>query len=266
MKKIVKKLLLIFLIILSVIIIFCSIKVIKWINDSNKTNKMINQVINNVKIDNSNNEVINVEENSSDFNSNLEYNSDTVDNVDLSSLIKINDDTVGWIKLQNTEVNYPVVQYSDNEYYLTHSFDKSKNSAGWVFMDYRNNYQDIDDNTIIYAHGRLDNTMFGSLKTVLKEEWYTNADNYFINFSTNNYNSLWQIFSIYKIKTTNDYLITNFNNEEDFNEFINTIKNRSIYDFQTNISSDNKLITLSTCYNDEYKLVVHAKLIKLQYK
>ena len=133
-------------------------------------------------------------------------------------------------------------------------------------MDYRNNITDMDKNTIIYAHGRIDNSMFGSLRKTLNSSWYGNNENYIINFSTENYNSLWQIFSLYKLPTTSDYLQIDFNSDSEYLEWLNMLKDRSIYDFKTNVNNENKIITLSTCYNDDEKLVVHAKLIKIQNK
>ena len=92
--------------------------------------------------------------------------------VDFSSLIKINPEVVSWISVAGTNIHYPVVQHSDNEYYLNHTFDGSKNGAGWVFMDYRNSIDTQNRNTIIYAHNRKDGSMFGSLKNTLNNEWY----------------------------------------------------------------------------------------------
>ena len=75
-------------------------------------------------------------------------------------------------------------------------------------------------------------------------------------------NSLWQIFSVYIIETESYYITTNFNNDSDYLEFLETMKNRSKYDFNTELSSNDRIITLSTCYDDDRKTVVHAKLIK----
>ena len=261
MKKLINILLFLLLIASLIIIFICLIKIVKWVDDNSKTGKVIKNINENVTIDISNEEIINVEDNILASDPYWSFK-----NVDFSKLYEINNETIGWISMENLKVNYPVVQHNDNNYYLTHSFDRSSNGAGWVFLDYRNNYQEIDQNTIIYAHGRLDNTMFGSLRQTLKESWYSNSNNYIINFSTNYYNSLWQIFSIYKIETTNDYLQINFSNDEEYMNFLNMLKNRSIIDFNTTVSSNNKIITLSTCYNNDIKLVIHAKLIKIQYK
>ena len=167
--------------------------------------------------------------------------------------------------MSGTNVNYPFVQTNNNEYYLTHSFDKSYNNAGWIFLDYRNNINTLDKNNILYAHGRLDGTMFGSLKNVFENSWYENADNHIIRISTENQNTSWQIFSIYRIPATNDYLQINFNSDNEFKEFVNKLQNRSKYKFDTTVENSDKIITLSTCYNNNSKerLVIHAKLINI---
>ena len=103
--------------------------------------------------------------------------------------------------------------------------------------------------------------MFGSLKDTLKSSWQNNKDNYIIKISTEKENSIWQIFSVYKIATTSDYLQTTFSDNE-FESFISLIKGRSSYNFETNVTNEDKVLTLSTCYNDNDKMVVHAKLIK----
>ena len=84
----------------------------------------------------------------------------------------MNSDVVGWIQVAGTNINYPIVQSNDNDFYLNHSFDKSINGAGWVFMDYRNNPSSFDKNTIIYAHSRVDGSMFHTLRNVVKESWF----------------------------------------------------------------------------------------------
>ncbi len=268
LKKSVKKILLtVFLIITISIMIFCIIKIIFWANDNKKTSEITKNINKKVKITTSQEEIIDIVNPETLKEDPIwSYDSSLVKNVDLTKLYEINNETIGWIIVNNTKVNYPVVQHNDNDFYLTKSFDKKYNNAGWVFMDYRNNFKEIDKNTIIYAHGRLDNSMFGSLRETLKKSWYENPDNYIINLSTENYNSLWQIFSLYKIPTTNDYLQINFSSDEEYLSWLNMVKDRSIYDFKTNVNSDNKIISLSTCYNDDEKLVIHAKLIKIQNK
>ena len=181
-------------------------------------------------------------------------------NVNLEELKQENLDTVGWIKVPNTKINYPFVQTIDNEYYLNHSFYKKKNSAGWVFLDYRNNFQTLDKNNILYAHGRLNNTMFGSLKKVIEPEWYQEQNNRYIQISSIYSNTVWEVFSVYTIKPENYYLKTKFNTDEDFQNFYQELKNRSVTNFNTEINPTDKILTLSSCYNDELRVVLHAKL------
>lgn len=182
---------------------------------------------------------------------------------DFTELKKKNPDTVAFIKVNGTNVNYPVVQTNNNEYYLNHAFDKSKNSAGWIFADYRNDLENFSYNTIIYGHSRYDKTMFGSLKNVVKESWYSNKDNHIIKLSTAKENTLWQIFSIYSTPAESYYITTDFNTNS-FDEFLKTIKNRSQINFSAGVNVNDKVLTLSTCNNDAgtERLVIHAKLIK----
>ena len=184
--------------------------------------------------------------------------------VDFSELKKVNKQVKGWIQVNGTNINYPFVQAANNEYYLTRSFDKKYNRAGWVFMDYRNNSQDFDKNTILYAHGRIDNTMFGSLKNIMKSKWYSNSDHYIVKLSTENENTLWQVFSVYHVETTSDYIKTEFTSDEAYQEFLDLIKSRSALTFDTNVTVSDKVLTLSTCYNENERVVMHAKLIKKQ--
>ncbi len=179
------------------------------------------------------------------------------------TLLSINNETIGWLTVKNTYINYPIVQHSDNSYYLNRDFYKSKTANGWVFMDYRNNIDSLDKNTIIYGHRLRDDTMFGSLDLILSKDWYTNPDNLVIKFNTLNTNMNWQVFSIYKVDYTIDYLQTTFENETEFNNFIHLISNRSVYNFKISLNYEENILTLSTCIGDHnQRLVVHAKLIK----
>lgn len=251
--------LLIFFLVMLIVFLFSLIKVIMWIIDNNNTNDIIKKVANTYEINEKNydNEVI-INENEKDIY--FDYMKLKFIDVDINKLKTFNPDTIGFIKVMGTNINYPFVQTIDNDYYLNRSYDKTYNNAGWIFLDYRNN-EFNDKNTIIYGHGRINGTMFGSLKDTLKSSWQNNKDNYIIKISTEKENSIWQIFSVYKIATTSDYLQTTFSDNE-FESFISLIKGRSSYNFETNVTNEDKVLTLSTCYNDNDKMVVHAKLIK----
>ncbi len=254
---------------LIVTLIISIFNIVKWKMNSNKTNEEITNIQEEINVeeveDTENTEIIEPVEEQSKENPYWDYINMNMINVDFKDLKKTNPDVVGWVKVNGTNINYPFVQANDNKYYLTHSFNKSYNAAGWVFLDYRNNNTN-NKNTIIYAHGRTDKTMFGTLRKVLNNGWLNNTNNFVIKISTELENSLWQIFSVYHIPTTSDYLKTDFNDDNEFQDFISMIISRSSHNFNASVSVNNNILTLSTCYNNSDKMVVHAKLIKKERK
>lgn len=200
---------------------------------------------------------------------NIEVNGATANliDTDISSLKLKNSDTVGYLKVNGTNINYPVVQSSDNDYYLKHSFDKSYSQAGWIFLDYRNNINKLDQNTIIYGHNMLNGTMFSNLTKMLDKSFFNDSNNTYINLITENKTTLWKIFSVYVTNPDTYYMTIGFSSSNEYSDFLNNIKNKSIYDFEENINSDDKILTLSTCTNlNTKRLVIHAKLIYEQEK
>ena len=254
-----------FVIFIFLSLLICSlIQILNWFKDTKKIKdemSHINEVVTITQTSEENNvEVVeSKEEKSSPY---WDYIKMNLMDVDFSELRKINSDVKGWVQLNGTNINYPFVQTTNNDYYLTHSINKQKNSAGWVFLDYRNNINSLDKNTIIYAHARVNQYMFGTLKNTLKSSWLNNTNNHVIKISTQNANTLWQVFSVYHIPTTNDYIQTEFSSNDEFLNFATMLKNRSIHEFNITINENDKILTLSTCYGNNEKLVVHAKLIK----
>ncbi len=185
-----------------------------------------------------------------------------INNLNFKKLKKDNKDIVSWIMVDNTNINYPVVKTKNNDYYLNHDISKKVKSSGWIFMDYRNNSDLSDDNTIIYGHNLVNKTAFGSLSNLYDKKWY-NESNHYILVVNDKYKYLYEIFSVYVIEPELYYLQNNFNNKEELNIFFNELKNRSIYNFKVSVDSKDKIITLSTCTDDnKQRRVVHAKLKK----
>lgn len=238
-----------------ILLVFSGINLIFWYIDNKDINSEVNlvQSITPVK-------VITVTDDTQSDAQEEQYIS-----ADLSEIKKLNSEVKGWINIPNTNVNYPYAQHKNNSYYLNHSFDKSKNNAGWIFMDYRNNSTEFDKNTIIYGHNRLDGSMFGSLNNLTKKDYLNDTTEHYIYISTDKYNYVFEIFSIYRIETTDDYLQTVFKDNE-FTEWLKMIKKRSMYDFKIDLTENDKIITLSTCYKHVKKLVIHGKLIREQLK
>lgn len=235
-----------------IIIIISLYYIYLWYIDNKKTENILNEIYENANVSSDNISV--------DNDLKIE-----VENIDFNKLINKNPDTIGWIKVLGTDINYPVVQTNNNDFYLTHSFDKSYNKAGWIFADYINKNlknNELDKNTIIYGHNRQNNSMFGTLSNVFKEEWLSNKKNHYINFSTLNNNMVWEVFSTYTIEKEEYYIQSNFSSDEEYISFLNTIKNRSTYKYDVNISKEDKILTLSTCTNvGKGRTVLHAKLI-----
>ena len=234
--------------------------IINWIKDNNKNSKQTKEILDSVDIKEIDDGDI-IGDNIDKSDPYWDFIKMNLIDVDFKELKKQNSDTIGWIQVNGTNINYPFVQTKDNDFYLNHSFDKSTNGGGWLYMDYRNSKNKFDKNTIIYGHGRKNKTLLGTLRNILSTEWVNDKNNYVIKLSTEYENTLWQVFSIYRIPTTSDYLQINFQNNE-FNTFVNMLIQRSNYDFNTTVNESDKILTLSTCYNNDDKVVLHAKLIK----
>lgn len=264
--KLISKTIFIVQIIIIILIIYCVINIFMW-HVNNKSNEKIDDEIselitiekeepNSIFVENTEKEdtIENIEQqNSSDINSNDIYK------IDFQKLKQINKNTVGYLKVNGTNIEYVVVQGKDNEYYLTHNFKNEKNSAGWIYADYNNQVDGNDKNLVIYGHNRRNGTMFSSLKNILNEDWYNNSENRKIIFVNENEQFIYEVFSIYQIKAEEYYTRTHFETEEEWNDFINIISSRTIKDFGINVNKDDKILTLSTCSNNNsYRIVLHA--------
>ena len=182
--------------------------------------------------------------------------------VDFEKLKEKNSDVVAWLKVNGTNIETTVVKTTDNDYYLTHNFNKEYNSAGWIFADYKNKVDGTDKNLVIYGHNMRDDSMFGSLKWVINEDWYNNEDNKYITLITENETQVYEVFSVYQIEKEDYYIQTNFDTEKEFNTFAQTIKKRSKKDFNVDVNENDNILTLSTCANNnKYRVVLHAKKI-----
>lgn len=264
-----KKFVVLFLLFFIFLSLFSSYNIIRWSIDAKNTEKQIEEIHEIVEIkettDSTETEIVNPpKEEVKKENPYWDYIKMNLINVDFTKLKEKNNDTVGWIQVSGTNINYPFVQTDNNTYYLKKDFNKNYNSAGWVFMDYRNDLENFNQNTILYAHGRIDGTMFGSLKNIFKSNWYNNKNNHVVKLSTEYQNTMWQVFSVYRIAETSDYLDINFNNNERYMEFLNMLQDRSELKFDVSLNEEDKILTLSTCYKENDRVVLHAKLIKME--
>jgi len=239
-KKYVGILITIFIIICLIGLIYSLINIINWKKDVDDNKDILEEIKENI-FTNEENDLI---------------------KIDFKSLKEINSDVVAWINVNGTNIEYPVVKGNDNSYYLNHNFNKEYNVAGWIFSDYHNKFDETDKNIVIFGHNTKNGSMFGTLKNVLDKSWQDNKDNLEITLVTEKGQYKYQVFSTYSIIAEDYYINTLFNSDDEYSRFINEISSRSNYDYNVEVNSNDKILTLSSCIGDGKKRVVlHAKLI-----
>lgn len=179
--------------------------------------------------------------------------------VDFESLRKINSDIVGWIYIPGTSVNYPVVQGSDNSYYLNRLFTKEWNSAGSIFMDYRNDAQFGDVHTVIYGHQMNNRTMFNDLKLYEEQSFYDEQPIGYLLTPDVNYRL--EFFSGYVSSVDSNAWDLNFAQGE-YEDWLSELKRRSAFTSPVEPLAEDRVVTLSTCSSafENARFVLHARL------
>ncbi len=190
-------------------------------------------------------------------------------------LLKQNKDTVGWIKINNTQVDYPIVrdpgeipatdtyyggeEYGWNSYYLTHDFNRNYWREGALFMDFRNEFggfeEDQSENIVIYGHNMANGNMFGSIRRY-RQDYSFYEQEPFIQLSSNykDYDYVICGFCITSGNWYGDFIywdMEELDNKEDFDYYINTVRQKQMIDTGVDVQYGDKLLTLSTCYADE---------------
>lgn len=180
-------------------------------------------------------------------------------NLDLSY---INKDYRGWITIKNTNIDYPILQGVDNQYYLNKDINRNYLLSGSIFLDFRNNSFN-DFNTVIYGHNMKNNTMFGELDKFKNSDFVKESS---IEISTK-YGDImyYKVFAVYLSDSNSDYIRTKFSSQSEYENFINTIKSKSIIESEIKVTKNDKILTLSTCSSEFYnaRTVIHAKLISV---
>ncbi|SCJ31807.1 class B sortase [uncultured Clostridium sp.] len=179
-----------------------------------------------------------------------------VNSANEEELKSINSDYKMWIQIENTNINYPVVQGSDNDYYLKHNFRKESNISGTVFVESANDI-DNDKNIILYGHNMRNGTMFNNI-TNYKEESFFNEDNK-INIIMNNTLYEYEVFSVYVKNVSEVNLAIGFASEDEFINYAYNEAEESLYKKDVDFSAEDNLITLVTCsyeFTDARTIVV----------
>lgn len=179
----------------------------------------------------------------------------------IEELININKDYKMWIEVPNTNINYPVVQGKDNDFYLNHDFKKKESSSGAIFIDYKNDIEK-DKNIIIYGHNMRNKSMFQNLMK-FKDKGFWEQDNK-ITLIIDDVIYEYDIFSAYVSDAKDVNLKINFKDDKEYLKYIEDIKKKSIFSKDINIKSTDKILTLSTCsYETESsRIVICGKLMK----
>ena len=178
-----------------------------------------------------------------------------------------NEDVVGWIQIENTIIDYPILQTTDNSYYLTHNYKKENSKYGSIFAKSECNIQDNNSNFIIYGHNMKDEQMFNTLLKYENKDFYNEHKE--IKVSTESEESRYSIVSVFKSRVFYQdeknvfryYNYIKFENEQEYNTFIENCKKNQLYDTGVSAKYGEQLITLITCeYSQENgRIVIVAK-------
>lgn len=176
-----------------------------------------------------------------------------------TQLLQTNQEVIGWIQIDHTTINYPILQHSDNAYYLTKDIKHQDSVYGSIFLDYRNNKQLSDKNSLIYGHNMRDHSMFNQLLS-FKEQDFFEANKY-IYLSTLYEESTWEIFSVYIVDANKETVSVDYEADEVFEAYLEACATRSLYKRDVALSKDDQIITLVTCSYEleNARTIVQAK-------
>lgn len=165
--------------------------------------------------------------------------------IDFAGLKEINEDCVAWIYIKDTAINYPVVQGSDNSYYLKHLIDGKWNSAGCIFLDSRVNADVSDRHSIIYGHHMKDGTMFSGLTKYKKQDYYEQHPEGLL--ITPEYTYRIEFFAGYVASVEDPAWKISFESDEEFEAWVKDAKERSWFESPFSPAVTDRVLTLSTC-------------------
>lgn len=179
-------------------------------------------------------------------------------------LLEHNEHVVGWLTMDDTQIDYPILQTDNNIDYLTKDYNDRETRAGSIFLDYRNDIEATNKNTVVYGHRMKDGSMFQHLTKFLDEDFLNDHLTFEFDTLYDKYEA--EIFSVYNTLTDFNYIETDFSSDEQYEELLQKMTDKSRFDTGVEVSGDDHIITLSTCDyeldENEGRLVVHAKLTK----
>ena len=238
---------------LLVVIFICGISyIIYYLYNSNKDKQVNDNILNEIDIDTT-----------------QITDTKTEKMLQLEELQKENQEIIGWLEIEGTNINYPILQGEDNDFYLTHNYKKEKSNGGSLFLDKDFDLINGSSNYLIYGHRNKQGLMFEDLMKYSKEDFYKEHTK--IKFTTDKEDSIYEILAVFYSRVYYKseknvfryYYFVNAENEQEYNNFVNNAKKVSIYDTGVTATYGDQLLTLSTCeYSQEDgRFVVVAKKI-----
>lgn len=183
-----------------------------------------------------------------------------LEQMDLEALREVNADVVGWIRIPDTDINYPLMQGEDNEYYLERTWNDQKSVTGSIFLEHRNSTELTDFNTIVYGHNMRDGSMFAGLRKFHQQAYWEKHPYVYIRSDLGVYR--YEIFSSYLADVDSGTYGLAFSQEETRNRFLTNALENSVIETDISPEITDRILTLSTCSGIGYstRWVVHARL------
>jgi len=187
---------------------------------------------------------------------------DWVSYVDFDALSSKFPGIVGWIRLDDTFIDYPVMQYADNDFFLTHLPDGSPHRSGSIFLDYRNKRDFSDKSILVYGHETRAGDMFGVLKEYRSQEFFDL--NPVMHLHTPEKDYLLVLFAGHVVHSLRGHPPLDFADDDEFLEYISQIKSISVFRSDVEVSADDRIVSLVTCTYDfsNARLIVAGKLVE----
>ena len=173
-----------------------------------------------------------------------------------------NEHIIGFLTIEGTSISYPVLQYEDNDFYLSRDINKKNNQNGSIFLDYENDIKSDDMNTIIYGHNMNSDIMFHSIRNYKDPLFWENHK--YVQFNTLYDDMIFEIFSFYTPNESFPYIYANYE-EHVFNNLLTKIDEMEHYDTGINVNAEDRIIHLSTCTNvtDDTRMAIVGRLIEI---
>ncbi len=251
----------IILLLLFAVIVFCAYKVISYYAAGHESKELNSELAAEVVEVEPNQPVEEVTEPDETTNKPVVYKKHPIPkSINFASLTAKNSHTAAWLFNQNGVINYPVMFSGENNYYINHLIDGSKNAAGSLFVEARNSPGFVDTNTIIYGHSMQNGTMFGTLLRYAYQGYYNAYPEFYLYTPEANYRV--DIVAAYYTDTTD---IAYGTNPGGAIAFSNAVRSKSRYKTNVTVNEGDRFLTLSTCAytSDDARFVVVGKLVNI---